>query len=281
MTGPLGSIVIPAHDEEAVIARTLGRLVEVVEQRLVDVVVVCNGCSDQTAEVARGFAGIRVREVEQASKTAALREGDRIALAGPRIYLDADVELTGRAAVATLHALAGGVIAGRPPQKFDFSKAHWVVKRWYVVREQLPTTSQALWGAGCYALSEQGRARFDEFPEVLGDDLFVQSLFAADEVSIIDTDPVIVHTPRTVTDLVRTKARSYRTQEWFRPERTQRELSPGQRAQVRELVALVRREPKRIVDVSIYAALVVSARLRARGSPAQRWERDLSSRPGS
>lgn len=277
MSAPLGSIVIAAHDEEAVIGRVLSLLAEVVENGLVDVIVVCNGCSDATAEVAAAFPGVRVRELERPSKTGALREGDLLAVPGPRIYLDADVELTGSAAVDTLRALRDGAVAGRPPHRFESGRASWTVRRWYAVRSRLPSVSTALWGAGCYALSEEGRARFEEFPEVVADDLFIDSLFARDEVTIVPTDPVVVHTPRTVADLVRILRRKYRSQHPREPGAGGL-LSPGQRSQTGDLRALARDEPTRILDIAVYAGLIAVARLRAKLGPAPRWERDESSR---
>lgn len=278
MSTPTGSIVIAAHDEEAVIARTLEQLSDVVQRGLVDVIVVCNGCRDRTADVARGFRGVRVRELAQPSKTAALREGDRIALPGPRIYLDADIALTGSAAVAMMHALSSGVIAGRPPHHFDSTGASWVVRRWYGVRTQLPSIAGALWGAGCYALSEQGRSRFDEFPEVIADDLLISGLFTPQEVTIVETDPVIVRTPRRLADLMRILRRSYRTQSEVDTGSRGGLASTAQRNQFRDLRLLVQREPLRATDVAVYLAVVSVARLRARLGSAPRWERDTSSR---
>lgn len=278
MSTPLGSIVIAAHDEEEVIARGLEHLSEVVQQGVVDVIVVCNGCRDRTAQIAREVTGVRVRELSVASKTAALREGDRIAVPGPRIYLDADVELTGRAAVATLRALADGAVAGRPPASFAAARASWVVRRWYVVRARLPSISSALWGAGCYGLSPEGRARFGEFPEVVADDLFIDSLFTDDEVRIVATDPVIVHTPRRIGDLIRILRRSYRTQTLDRTAAGGALLSAGQRGQLGDLRSLLRREPGRVLDVGVYVAVIALSRVRARLGPAPRWERDSSSR---
>lgn len=295
---PLGSIIIAAHNEQAVIGRTLSHLAALARDGRVQVVVVCNGCTDETAAVASGYAGVQVRELTEASKVGALREGDRVTGPGPRIYLDADVELTQAAAVATLQALAAGTLAGRPPCRFDTSGAPWLVRRWYAARASLPSVTERLWGAGCYGLSVAGRARFTEFPEVLGDDLFVDSLFDSGEVRIVDTDPVIVRTPRTVGDLIRTKRRSYRTQRaeagggsgaiadsgavavsgargsshrWAG-------ASPGQRSQAADLAAILRDDPRRVADVLVYAGVMVVARAQARFGPTTGWERDTSSR---
>lgn len=281
MSTPIGSIVIAAHDEEAVIARALQHLSDIVQGGVVDVIVVCNGCRDRTADVAREFPGVRVRELARPSKTAALREGDLVALPGPRIYLDADVEMTGRAAVATLRVLADGALAARPPRRFASERAHWTVRRWYAVREQLPSIAQTLWGAGCYGLSEDGRARFGPFPDVIADDLFINSLFTTDEVTIVATDPVVVHTPLRLGSLLMILRRRYRTQESDWVEAGRGPMSPGQRRQLRDLGTLLRREPARIGDVAVYVMVIALARLRARFGPAPRWERDTSSRGGS
>jgi glycosyltransferase involved in cell wall biosynthesis len=272
-----GTIIIAAHNEEAVIGRTLDALVDVRAEGQILVVVVCNGCTDRTAEAARARSGVAVAELALASKAAALREGDRIAVPGPRIYLDADIVLTSRAAVDVLTALSNGAIAGRPPHVFDTRGASRIVSAWYRVRQDLPSISTALWGAGCYALSEAGRQRFDEFPDIVSDDLFIDSKFAREEVTIVDTDNIVVTTPRRLSDLLRILRRSYRTQTEIAAAGTA--LSAGQRAQLRDLWSISARSPRRICDVIVYVAVVVWARIQTRMFPAsERWERDASSR---
>lgn len=278
---PLGSIIIAAHDEEAVIGRTLGRLQEAVAQGAVEVIVVCNGCTDRTFEVARGFPGVRVLDLREASKSAALRAGDRVVGPGPRIYLDADIDMTSRAAIDTLRALRAGAVAARPPRRFDSAGAQWVVRRWYHVRRQLTSTTRALWGAGCYALSETGRARFSEFPEVTADDLFIQSFFAPEEVTIVQTDPVVVRTPRTLRALLRIRRRVYRSHvpasARVGADGGTRESSGGALVEIWDLI---RRDQVHVLDGVIYAGVIAVARVGARLRPNVRWERDDTSRTG-
>ena len=84
------SVVIPAHNEEDTVVRLLTRLNDLGSSA--EVVVVCNGCTDGTADRAREIAPrAQVVEITEASKTAALRRGDEIARTMPRLYLDADV----------------------------------------------------------------------------------------------------------------------------------------------------------------------------------------------
>ena len=71
------SVIIPAHNEEVVITRCLQALLEDAPIDAMEVFVVCNGCTDRTAELARaqGYP-VQVIEIPEASKVAALNAGD-------------------------------------------------------------------------------------------------------------------------------------------------------------------------------------------------------------
>jgi glycosyltransferase involved in cell wall biosynthesis len=270
-----GAVIIAAHNEETVIERCLHSLGGAIAEG-VRAVVVCNGCTDRTAELARQFAGVDVIELAVASKPAALRVGDRLVGEGNRIYLDADVVMTSRAVLDVLATLGGdGALAGRPPVRFDYAGATFLVRRWYVVRERLPSIKRTLWGAGCYALSADGRRRFQEFPDIVSDDLFIDNLFRPEETVIVDTDPIVVSTPRAVSDLVRILQRSYRTQ---REVHEAGGLSEGQRGQLRDIAGVLRRSPQRLGDAAVYVAVILYSRARALWARSSGWERDNSSR---
>lgn len=73
---PLGSVVIPAHNEAHGIGRGLDALLRGFDQGEFDVVAVCNGCTDETAADARTAAHyVRMIELDTPSKPAALRPG--------------------------------------------------------------------------------------------------------------------------------------------------------------------------------------------------------------
>ena len=80
------SVIIPARNESLVIARTLKAITAGADPDQIDVVVVCNGCTDGTAAIARGFgAPVRVIESDVGGKTNALNLGDQAASTFPRI----------------------------------------------------------------------------------------------------------------------------------------------------------------------------------------------------
>jgi glycosyltransferase involved in cell wall biosynthesis len=281
----LGSVVIPANDEALVIRRCLDALFEGFEPGSLDVVVVCNGCTDDTAVQARSSGHpVRVLELGPASKPAALRAGDAAALAFPRIYLDADVVLPGTAARVLLERLRAGAVAGRPPIRYDSIGASAPVRSYYRARSRVPAVLGSLWGAGVYGLSPEGRSRFGEFPDVVGDDLWVDRLFDRGEVEIVDCAPVVVTVPRRTRDLMLQLRRTYRGKAEPTPDLDgrARQTMPST---LRDLGRLVAAGPVGALDAATYSAFAAGARLSlavaqaASGPPTgARWERDDSSR---
>jgi glycosyltransferase involved in cell wall biosynthesis len=284
---PLGSVVIPAHEEVGVIRRSLDALFTGIEPGELDVIVVCNGCGDDTASLVRASGHpVRVAELQSASKPAALRSGDAAARAFPRLYLDADVVLPGSAARLVLERLRSGALAARPPIRYEASGASAPVRSYYRARSRVPAVFGSLWGAGVYGLSATGRSRFGAFPDVVADDLWVDRLFGEDEVEIVDCAPVVVSVPRRSRDLLRVLRRTYRG-------KREMAFAPDLRDSAPETVVSTLRDlgrvavvgPAAAVDAATYAAFAAGARLALalplRGGAAlagERWERDHSTR---
>jgi glycosyltransferase involved in cell wall biosynthesis len=278
---PHGAVIIPAHNEATVIRECLDALFAGVDPHAFQVVVSCNGCTDGTADVVRNLPyPVTVLEQKAASKPRALRLAESACDAFPRLYVDADVTLPGSSAVAVLERLADGVLAARPPVRYDTSSSSTLVRRFHHARGAVPTLHTSLWGAGVYGLSRQGRDRFGAFPDVVGDDLFVDRLFAAHEVEIVDCEPVTVRAPRRTADLVRLLRRSFRGKAEADAVTTSDRSSTG-----RTLFFVLRhggQSPGAALDALAYIALVLVSRAQARLRPRVRWERDESSRsPGT
>lgn len=281
---PVGAVIMPAHNEAAVIGRTLGRLAPLAAAGRIQVIVACNGCTDSTAEIARGFNGVTVIEIDDASKVAALNAADSEATVWPRLYLDADIEMSPAALRMVLDRLERGtVLAARPAFRYDVSGGAFLVKSYYRARGRIPSTSQALWGAGVYGLTEAGHARFSQFPPVTADDLLVDQMFAPSEKAVVNTPPVNVRTPRRSAALLAILKRNYRGQAEL-GHRCQTVAGKGPTSTRRTLRELLRsvRGPVSAFDALVYAAFVTLARSRSadpRGEGSQTaWERDDSSR---
>ena len=76
-------VVIPARDEEALIARCLTAVADAARtvDVTVSVIVVADGCLDRTVEIARSFPAVRVLEIESSNVGAARQAGARAAVA--------------------------------------------------------------------------------------------------------------------------------------------------------------------------------------------------------
>lgn len=284
-----GSVVIPAHNEATVIRRCLDALCAGFAPGELDVVVVCNGCRDGTATAARTAPyPVRVIELAEASKAAALRTGDTAARGLPRLYLDADVVLDGSAARQVLKRLRNGAVAARPPLHYDSSHSSALVRSYYRARSRMPALLKSLWGAGVCGLSEAGRSRFDVFPDIVADDLWLDRQFGVDEVEIVDCRPVVVSVPRRARDLLRILRRTYKGKAENRPQSgTDVRANRITVSAVGDLRRHAISGPVAAVDAAIYATFAVGARLglmlipRAKASAGGKtWERDDSSRAG-
>ncbi|MEW1823709.1 glycosyltransferase [Arthrobacter sp. NPDC080031] len=274
MNFPTGAVIIPAHNEASVIRRTLTALKPVLTSGCVEVIVVCNGCSDDTAKIASDFAGVTVLDLPGASKAAALNEGDRAAKLWPRLYLDADVEISPKAIGEVFSRLSHDQeLAARPSFRYDTEGASLPVRAYYCARSRLPSTTTALWGAGAYAMSKAGHRRIGAFPLLTGDDLYVDRMFAANEKAVLDTDPTIVRTPRTVSSLLAVLRRVYGGNE---------QQGSGSGSATRTLNELWRsvKGPKSAFEAAIYVTFALWARRQWSSSKTARlrWERDESSR---
>jgi glycosyltransferase involved in cell wall biosynthesis len=278
---PIASVIIPAHDEEAVIGRLLASLRIDLDPGQLDVVVACNGCTDGTETIARR-QGARVVVVPEPSKIGALNAGDAAATTFPRIYVDADVVLTGRAVADMAHALTQpGVLAAAPPIATDTVGRRWAVRAFYDVWEHLPYFDDNPIGSGVYGLSEAGRARFDRFPDVIADDLFARNLFVRDERRVVATDPFVVQAPWSLRALVRRRIRIHagNMQIAAHPELNQ---LPGGRERSapswRAVVDHPRLAPKAVPYGAVNAVAKIAARRLVRSSRPVAWSRDDTTR---
>ncbi|GAA0952516.1 glycosyltransferase [Nonomuraea longicatena] len=203
----VAGVVIPAHNEESVIAAGLARLLAGAAAGEFEVIVVANACTDATAAVA-ARAGVRVLETPVPGKAHALRLGDAACGVFPRVYADADVGLDAGSVRALAAELARpGVLAAAPRPVWDLSGATWVARRVHRVHDALVGPHRALAGVGVYALGAEGHARVFPLPDVLSDDGYVHASFASGERAVVDGATSVVRPARTVRAHLRRRVR--------------------------------------------------------------------------
>lgn len=286
------TVIIPAHNEEAVIARCLETLSQGRPHGdQMQIIVAANGCTDRTVEIASATApDAIVLDLPVGSKTLAMNAATRIASHFPRIFLDADIccEYHSLAALAaTLRQ--PGVMAASPAIKVDLAHSGPLVKSYYRVWLTQPYIRQAMVGSGCFGLSQAGYDQIGDFPEITGDDVWVYTRFSHAERRNIDTDtagrPVwfTVSPPRRIADQIRVETRRRLGNEQVL------KLYPsphhGPRTNGWKDLGAALRHGANLADLVVYLAtktiVHVRAALARRRNAAIVWERDLEARNAS
>ncbi|MFB6614455.1 glycosyltransferase [Streptomyces sp. NPDC085524] len=290
------SIVIPAHNEGMVIGRLLDALLADTADRDPgdgDIVVVCNGCTDDTARVAAARGPrVRVVDIPTPSKHTALRVGDEHARGFPRLYVDADVIL-GAADVRALTAALDAnpqLLAAAPGRDIPLTGCAWPVRAYYRVWQRLPAVREGLFGRGVIAVTEAGHERIAALPPLMADDLAASLAFGPGERSVVEAARVVVRPPRTWSDLIKRKIRaSTSSAELERVQaagRTGEEPpAPSARTGTGDLRSVVRERPGLLPGAVVFVVAALAARRGSRKAirdgDFSTWLRDESSRQGS
>lgn len=187
---PAVSVIVPASNEAALIGGCLSALLgsSGLGDGAVEVIVVANGCRDDTAAVARGFhAGFAARgwrlaviERVQGGKPGALNAGDAAAIGAVRVYLDADVTVAPALLAQLVQAL--DTEAPRYASGTVQIAAEGAISRAYArVWRRVPFMRDVVPGCGLFAVNAAGRARWGAFPQIISDDIYVRLQFLPGE----------------------------------------------------------------------------------------------------
>lgn len=268
------SVIIPAHNEAGTIDRCLTGLLAQAQPDEFEVLVVCNGCTDDTAARA-ARPGVRVIEIAQASKVAALNAGDRVAGHFPRIYLDADLEVSTESARRLLLAISEGAVAAGALPDLDLSHCD-LGSRWYFTFwSHLGFATRNRLGA-FYALSRQGRARFGDFPDLIADDAFVYSQFQSEERVNPAGATFRMRPPRTLRATIRTRTRIMAGNQQLRGTGAQLDVPPPYWREV--LVSSPRLVGPGLVYLGVNLVARTTAAIRASRREPIAWNHDATSR---
>lgn len=275
------SIIIPAHNEASLISNTLNIVLSQINDDY-EVIVVTNGCTDDTYDLANKFIdSIKLITTDIPSKTNALNLGESQATLFPRIYMDADINLVDGSLIKITNALSEGeFLAVSPIPKMDLSGCSWFVKAYYDIWLSLPYCLSGMMGAGVYALSEEGRKHFDKFPDIIADDGYVRALFKEEERGNVKDAYAIVKAPANLKWLMKIKIRSRLGQ--MELARKYPELLKNEQKSYRGAFFSVLKKPYKWPKLAIYIFINIITRIYAKKSlknvSGYQWEKDMSSR---
>ncbi|ODT66698.1 MAG: hypothetical protein ABS75_26900 [Pelagibacterium sp. SCN 63-23] len=185
------TVIVPASNEADLIASCIKALLlsTFAVSRNWQLIIVANGCQDDTATIARSFIAeaqnanieLQVLDLERGDKINAINEGEAHAKGEMRVYIDADVvvspalldQLVG-ALTAQKAVYATGTLNIAPPRT-------WTTRTYARFWSRLPFVVDGAAGCGVFAVNGAGRARWAEFPPVISDDTFVRLHFGPSE----------------------------------------------------------------------------------------------------
>lgn len=214
---PAASVIVPAYNEEHRIGPLLTTLSQVATELGYLVVIACNGCVDRTVAMARATPGVKVLDLERASKPHALNEAERfVGAVFPRLYVDADVRTDATSIERLVDALRVDTPrAVRPMESYVMDGAPWFVRTYYSMRYVVPSSrawlEHHIEGHHIYGTNAAGRAKFDCFPEEgqIMEDAFFDRMFDPDEKVPVYDSHVEVPLPSSSRALLRGMTRIY------------------------------------------------------------------------
>ena len=174
MTRTALSIVVPAHDEEAFIGRTLEAIhaAGAATGLPYEVIVVDDGSTDATAEIAHSH-GARVVPVVVRQIAAARNAGARVAKGEMLLFVDADTIVTGRLLSAAIAEMRKGAVGGGARAVYDEGTPQWAQRLITVV---VGFMRRVNWAAGCFFFAQ--RAAFERAGG------FDERYFASEEIHL-------------------------------------------------------------------------------------------------
>jgi hypothetical protein len=152
-----------------------------------------------------------------------------------------------------------------------------VSRAYYAIWTKLGYATKHVLGAGVYALSEEGRGRFDDFPDVIADDGFVYCLFDDHERVNPPGATFVLRAPRTAGALIRRRIRIVAGNVELGTQLGLRRTAPH--PNWREVV---RHERRLCFAAPIYVAVnivaAIAARRRAKTGTDGKWYQDQTTR---
>lgn len=168
------SLIIPAYNEEVLLAGTIRALRASAAAANVpyEVIVVDDGSTDRTAEIARG-EGARVVAVTLRNIGAVRNAGAMVAAGALLIFVDADTLVPADVLAAAVAACQAGAVGGGAGMRQDSNDPSWGPALFGFISWLM---RNARWAAGCFLF-----VRADVFRRIGG---FDEQYFASEEIHL-------------------------------------------------------------------------------------------------
>lgn len=278
----MATVIVPAHNEESVIEECLNSIIN--QSGVNHIIVACNGCTDNTAEIVKAkFPQTVCLDIAKPSKTNALNEAEtkanELGVEYPIFYIDADTCLSENAIEhITTSMQSNDILLSAPTPIIDTQHSSWLVKTYYRVWTQLPYIKEGVIATCSFIVSEQGRKRFDQFADVIGDDGYIRCHFKNREISNISGANIFITAPKDIFSLIKIKTRA----RLGNMELLDKKLCPVIEAKHYGNVMKQRLFSREFLPTSVYILIALYIRFRANKQfkklSSYQWEKDTSSR---
>ncbi|WP_445773643.1 glycosyltransferase family 2 protein [Shewanella sp.] len=282
------SIIIPAYNEEALIAETLLNYCELGEGVDIELLVICNGCVDKTYELSKNICSRlkiknKVYDLPVGSKTAAINKGVEVSSGDYLLIQDADVVLTCediKSLVSELDSQSVLTYASVKPLFIFDVKTNFLVKLYYGFLSTTPAFKKGMVSAGIYIVKRDCLKGLFPLPQVIADDGYIKASFGADNLALLNKVRTKVRVPKKFFDLIKIKTRSnfgnFQLKKKFN-------ISPSGGDNSKSKILKVACKERLILSLFVYLFVVIVSKLRAKIQIIVKkdkigWERDESSR---
>ena len=272
------TVIIPAYNEEKCIERTLSELTNFSSLE-VEVIVLPNGCVDNTAEFVRAkFPSFKVVELDTGSKILAINKGLEIAQFEHVLVQDADVIISTESIRSILKFIESEQYLFASPTTKIVQDGSFLTNMYYSFLKLTPAYRVGMVNSGAYLISPQARDILGKFPQVIADDGYVKGTLGSANLATIPSCYSVVMSPRTIWSLIKIKTRS----KLGNMELKKKFTSPTTGGNSFSSLFKIAIKEKALFQFLIYATVISIATFRAKLQIKKlktiKWERDESTR---
>lgn len=262
------SIIITARNQATDLKRCLNAIMDGAASDELEIIVACNGCSDETAQVARQFGPpVRVIEMPPCSLADGFNLADRVASAFPRFYIQAQAVCRLSSIRRMVEQLsAGPALAIAPPIFMKLDESGPVVRSYYEIAQRMPSHLEGLRGSGVFGMSKAAKQRLADFPQIIAIEEFVRFSLKPGEFVRLESTRSWVTPPAACTGLLAAETQRIRGVKQLRGLEPSMNLDSGKRNR-RVLRRLFFRRPDLWLEIAIFVFVQVFARVAGIAGP--------------